>query len=310
MRASGHVVREGSRGNPGRNRSDGARPDRTPCRRERTKPGAGPGWPGARLQEGALDQPRRPLPTRVSGLPELPPAYDSALASGLAVLGLDLDADARHAIDDHVRLLLAWTGAINLTAIREPPAVALGHVVDSLAAVAPLRARGITRLLDLGSGGGFPGIPLAVALPAERALLVDSVAKKTWFLRTVAEAIGRPGSIVAEAVRAEALAHDPRDREAWPAVTARAVATLADLVEVGLPLVKPGGVLVAWKRAPLNDELAEAEPALRALNAGPVEVLEAGVPGLDAHRLVIVPRGGRIDPRFPRDPAERKRRPL
>ncbi len=310
MRASGHVVREGSRGNPGRNRSDGARPDRTPCRRERTTPGAAPGWPGARLQEGALDQPRRPLPTRVSGLPELPPAYDDALAEGLVALGLELEPDARRAIDDHVRLLLAWTEAINLTAIREPAAVALAHVVDSLTAVAPLRARGITRLLDLGSGGGFPGIPLAVALPADRALLVDSVGKKAGFLRTVAEATGRAGSIAAEAVRAEALAHDARDRERWPAVTARAVSSLADLVEVGLPLVAPGGVLVAWKRAPLDAELEAAGPALRALDAGPVEVVETGVRGLEAHRLVIVPRGGRIDPAFPRDPAERKRHPL
>ena len=310
VRASGHVVREGSRGNPGRNRSDGARPDGTPSRRERTTPGAAPGWPGARLQEGALDQPRRPLPTRVSDLPELPPAYDAALVAGLAALGLALDPDARRAIDDHVRLLLAWTSAINLTAIREPAAVAVAHVVDSLTAVAPLRARGITRLLDLGSGGGFPGIPLAVALPADRTLLVDSVAKKAGFLRTVAAATGRERSIVAEAVRAEALAHDARDREAWPAVTARAVASLADLVEVGLPLVAPGGVLVAWKRAPLDDELEAAGPALRALNAGRVEIVEAGVPGLEAHRLVIVPRGGRIDEAFPRDPAERKRRPL
>jgi 16S rRNA (guanine527-N7)-methyltransferase len=310
VRASGHVVREGSRGNPGRNRSGGARPDRTPCRRERTTPGAAPGWPGARLQEGALDQPRRPLPTRVSDLPELPSAYADALAAGLEQLGLELDPEARGAIDGHVRLLLAWTEAINLTAIREPGAVAVAHVVDSLTAVRPLRARGITRLLDLGSGGGFPGIPLAAALPADRALLVDSVGKKVGFLQAVVDAVGLASRVAAETVRAETLARDARDRERWPAVTARAVSSLADLVEVGLPLVAPGGVLVAWKRAPIDDELAAAAPALGALNAGEVEVVEVGVRGLEAHRLVLVPRGGRIDARFPRDPAERKRQPL
>jgi len=221
-----------------------------------------------------------------------------------------LSAAGLAAIDGHVRLLLAWTESINLTAIRDPAGVALLHVVDSLAAVPALRARGVRRLLDLGSGGGFPGLPLAVALDAERTLLVDSVGKKVRFLETVARALGLEDRVAAEAVRAEALAHDPRDREAWPAVTARAVASLAELVEVGLPLVAPGGVLVAWKRAPIEDELDAAGPALDALRAGRVVVLEAGVPGLDDHRLVVIARGGPIPARFPRDPAERRRRPL
>ena len=116
--------------------------------------------------------------------------------------------------------------------------------------------------------------------------------------------------VAAEAIRAETLARDPRDREAWPAVITRAVASLAELVEVGLPLVAPGGVLVAWKREPLDVELAAAAPALAALRAGPVEVVDPGVPGLEPHRLVVIERGGPIDPAFPRDPAERKRRPL
>ncbi len=188
--------------------------------------------------------------------------------------------------------------------------MAVAHVVDSLTAVGPLRARGISRLLDLGSGGGFPGIPLAAALPSDRALLVDSVGKKVGFLQTVVDAVGLATRVAAETVRAETLARDARDRERWPAVTARAVSSLAELVEVGLPLVAPGGVLVAWKRAPVDDELAAAAPALGALNAGEVEVVDVGVPGLEAHRLVLVPRGGRIDARFPRDPAERKRQPL
>ena len=212
------------------------------------------------------------------------------------------------AIDGHVRLLLAWTQAINLTGIREPAAVALGHVVDSLTALPLLRARGITRVLDLGSGGGFPGLPLAAALPAERALLVDSIAKKVGFLRAVIDATGLAGRVAAEAVRAEALAHDPRDREAWPAVVTRAVAPLAELVEVGLPLVAPGGVLVAWKRVPLDAELADAAPALAMLRAGRLEVVDPGVAGLERHRLVVVERGGPIDATFPRDAAERRRR--
>jgi 16S rRNA (guanine527-N7)-methyltransferase len=279
-------------------------------RRERTTPGAAPGRPGARFQEGALDRPRGPLPTRVSDLPELPEAYRDVLAAGLEALDLRVDAEARAAIDGHVRLLLAWTTAINLTGIREPAAVALNHVVDSLAVVPVLRAHGITSLLDLGSGGGFPGLTIAAALPADRVLLVDSVAKKVGFLATVIEATGLGRTVAAEAVRAEALAHDDRDREAWPAVTSRAVAALAELVEVGLPLVAPGGILVAWKRLPLDEELAAAGPALEALRAGRLEVVDPAVPGLEAHRLIVVERAGPIDPRYPRDPGERRQRPL
>jgi 16S rRNA (guanine527-N7)-methyltransferase len=261
-------------------------------------------------QEGALDRPRVPLPTRVDGLPPLPDEFASVLATGLAALGIDLPDDAARAIDVHVRLLLAWTGAINLTAIREPVDVARLHVLDSLAAVPHLRARGLSRVLDLGSGGGFPGIPLAVALGADRALLVDSVGKKVQFLRAVIAAAGLERRIAAEPERAEAVARDRRDREAWPVVTARAVTSLAELVEIGLPLVSPGGVLVAWKRGPVIEELDAADGAFRALRAGRPEVVESGVPGLDGHCLVIVPRNGPIDVRYPRDPAERRRRPL
>src|SRR5262249_44493498 len=114
--------------------------------------------------------------------------------------------------------------AINLTAIREPSEVATAHVLDSLVAVPVLRGTGTHELLDLGSGGGYPGIPLAAALPADGALLVDSIAKKIGFLRTVVEATGLGGTVGVEASRAEALARDARHREAWPAVTARAVA--------------------------------------------------------------------------------------
>ena len=221
-----------------------------------------------------------------------------------------MEPQARAAIDGHVRLLLVWTAAINLTAIRDPEAVARRHVLDSLAAVPLLAARGVTGLLDLGSGGGYPGIPLAIVLEPERALLVDSVAKKVGFLRTVVEATGLGDRVAAETIRAEALAQDQRDREGWPLVTARAVTGLAELVEIALPLVAPGGILVAWKQEPLEAELAAAAPALAALRAGRVTVHQAGVPGLEAHRLVVVPRGGPIDARYPRDPAERRRRPL
>ena len=121
----------------------------------RTTPGAAPGRFRVPTQRRVpLDRPRDPLPTRVADLPLLPPGYASAVDEGLRALRIDLAPGARAAIDDHVRFLLAWTAAINLTAIRDPVDVARLHVVDSLAALPLLRARGSTGLLDIGSGPG------------------------------------------------------------------------------------------------------------------------------------------------------------
>jgi 16S rRNA (guanine527-N7)-methyltransferase len=252
---------------------------------------------------------REPLPTRVQALPPLPADYDRVLDAGLAELGLELDPAARTAIADHVRLMLAWTTAINLTAIREPAAVARAHVLDSLTAIAPLRDRGVTRLLDLGSGAGFPGLPLAVALPAEQVLLVEPIAKKARFLDAAVEAVDAGARVEVGAVRAESLALDPDHRGRWPAITARAVASLAELVELSLPLLAPGGILVAWKRGDLVDEVAAAQRAIEALGGGSMTSVVPGVTGLDEHRLIVITARGRVPTGYPRDPASRKRRP-
>jgi 16S rRNA (guanine527-N7)-methyltransferase len=256
----------------------------------------------------------------------LPADFHDALDGALTALGITLPDAARAAIDGHVRLLLAWNGAINLTAIRDPASIATRHVVDSLTGLAVLRARGIDRFVDLGSGGGFPGIPLAAALPADRALLIDSIGKKVRFLATAVAAIGLDGQVASEAIRAEALAFGAGDRGHWPAVTARAVAPLAELAELALPLLRPGGVLVAWKRGDpadpgaLGGELNGARLALGAIDpGGRIDVVPAlgrdtgqggGLADLADHRLVVVERGrGSIAREWPRDPAARRRSP-
>lgn len=256
-----------------------------------------------------MDRSREPLPTRVEGTPSLPPPYAAALEAGLAGLGLTLTSAARAAIDGHARLLLTWTTAINLTAIREPAAVALAHVVDSLAAVGLLRERGVDRFIDLGSGGGYPGFPIAAALPAARALLLEPVAKKAAFLSVVAEATGLAGTVEAAPVRAEALAVDRRHRGRWPAVTARAVGPLADLIELAFPFLTPGGALIAWKRGDIGAELAVADRAIAALGGGSLEVRRLAVTGLVDHCLVLATARGAVPAQFPRDPAARRRRP-
>ncbi len=256
-----------------------------------------------------MDRKREPLPLRVQDTPDLPAAYDDALARGLSELGLDLSAGARAAIDGHVRLLLAWTTAINLTAIREPVAVATAHVIDSLTAVPWLRQRPAVRLLDLGSGGGFPGLVLAAALPGMTVTLAEPIGKKATFLMTAIRATGLDDRVTVATARAEGLAADRGSRDSWPVVTARAVASTAELVELAFPLLAPGGALIAWKRGNLDVELDAARRAIAALGGGNLEVLDVEVAGLAGHRLVFAERTGAVPHAFPRDPAVRKRSP-
>ena len=208
--------------------------------------------------------------------------------------------------------MLAWSRAINLPAIREPADAARLHVLDSLTAVRPLRDRGIDAFLDLGSGGGYPGLPLALALPATEAVLVDSVGKKVAFLETVVSALppvpeGSP-TIRARRARAEELSADPLERERWPAVLVRAVADLGELIELSFPLLRPGGWLIAWKRGDIVAELSAAEGALDALGGGAIDIRDAALAALPGHRLVFVRKDRPTAPRWPRPVAERRRR--
>jgi 16S rRNA (guanine527-N7)-methyltransferase len=252
------------------------------------------------------DRPRGPLPTRVQDLPPLPAAYRDSLDGGLRTAGIALEPAMREAIDGHVRLLLAWTRAINLTAIRDPVRVAVLHVLDSLVALPVLRAAAVERLVDLGSGGGFPGIPLAAALPAQ-ALLVESVGKKARFLETAVAATGLAERVAVANERAETIAHDERHRARWPAVVARAVASLDELAELAIPLLAPDGLLVAWKQEPLTDELEAARPSIDRLGGGAPEVHRVDAAGLEGHRLVIVRKTRDTPLEYPRPPAERRR---
>jgi 16S rRNA (guanine527-N7)-methyltransferase len=253
-------------------------------------------------------RPRQPLPTSVELLPDLPVAYTRALDSGLGALRISLSGRARHAIDDHVRLLLAWTPAINLTSLRDPAEIASRHVVDSLAAL-PLLGGSPGGLLDLGSGGGYPGLPLAAARPSDSVLLVESIAKKARFLETVVAAVGLEARVSVVAERAEALAREPLQRARWKVVTARAIGDLAQLAELAFPLLMIGGRLIAWKRGDLREELAPLERLLPSLGGGTVDIRPVNVPALPGHVLVVVTKRGETPDAFPRDPGLRKRRP-
>ena len=280
--------------------------------------------PGASLPPFSPVAPvRQPLPERADDAPPLPATFSDALETVLRHFAAEGDQALRAAIEAHARLLLAWNAAINLTAIRDPAAVALEHVGDSLAAAPVLRAARVAArpaLVDVGSGGGFPGLPLAHALGARGALLLDSVAKKARFLAVAAAAAedagrnagGRPPRVEAEAARAETVARRTGGREAFHVVTVRAVGPLLEIAELGLPLARVGGVVCAWKRddgsGALDAEIDEARPLIGHLGGAPPLVEAADVPGLEDHRLVVIGKRGPSPAAFPRAPADRMSR--
>lgn len=210
-----------------------------------------------------------------------------------------------------VAMLLAANGRVNLTRVTEPDAVARLHLLDSLAALPLLDSWGPATAIDLGSGGGLPAIPLALARPEMAWTLVDSVGKKAAALRAFVEALGvRNVTVIAD--RAEALGRDPRHRELYGVVTARACAALPVLVELALPFLSIGGTLLAWK-GPLSEadeEVRRGRVAAGRLGGGRLEIVGTGLPSLGGHRFVVVPKERPTPAAYPRRPGEPGRRPL
>lgn len=211
------------------------------------------------------------------------------------------------AAESYVRLLLEANARLNLTRVVEPEAVARLHLLDSLAAL-PLIPHSSELALDLGSGGGVPGILLAIARPSVHWTLVDSVHKKAVALRSFVEALGLV-NVEVRAERAEALGRGP-SRESFDLVTARACAALPVLVEYALPLLRVGGSLLAWKGPISVDELASGSVASATLGGSAPEERPTGLPVLGDHRFVLIDKLRPTETRWPRRPGEPARRPI
>jgi 16S rRNA (guanine527-N7)-methyltransferase len=200
------------------------------------------------------------------------------LEAGLRALGLD--AALATPLLDYLALLARWNATYNLTAIRDPREMVAKHLLDSLAMhphVDAIAAAGGS-LADLGTGPGLPGIPLALAKPGLRVTLVESNGKKVRFLR---EAVRKLGLMNVEVVESRIEAFDAPGR--FDAITARALATLPLILELGGHLLRPGGVLLAMKGVVPEDEIA-ALPAGWHVSATHM----MSVPGLDAERHLVV----------------------
>jgi 16S rRNA (guanine527-N7)-methyltransferase len=233
----------------------------------------------------------------------------AALARDAEHIGVHLDATTLALCARLSGLLIERNTTMNLTAITEPADIATKHFLDSFTAVAVRTWSGRERIIDVGSGAGFPGIALRLALPKTRVTLVESMGKKARFLEEVTSALGLEGVEVRNE-RAEALAHSRRDR--YDVGTARAVGTLGAIVEYLLPFLRVGGDAIAWKGR-LDAELPGAKKACAAVGGEIVKITPTSELGLGAvlpGRSLVVIRKVRATPtRYPRSPAEAKRRP-
>ena len=210
------------------------------------------------------------------------------------------------------RELLAWNaGRANLTAITDAAEVESRLFLESVLCAAALPFTDGARLIDIGSGGGFPGLPLAIAFPHMDVTLLEATRKKVDFLEHVIVLLGLTNCHAVHG-RAESAAHEPARREAYDAATARAVATLPALIELCLGFVRVGGVLIAPKGMDAAEELSGASNALSLLGGerGGIIEPEPGGPTPANHRLVVIRKAAPMPGAYPRRAGVPTRRPL
>ncbi|MCG3204537.1 MAG: Ribosomal RNA small subunit methyltransferase G [Elusimicrobia bacterium] len=212
----------------------------------------------------------------------------------------------------YLRELALWNERINLTALREPKHIALGHFADSLAPMVIDQVFEIkhAHAIDIGTGAGFPGLPLKVINPDWRMALVESIGKKCDFLRAVVGSL-ELNRVEVHQKRSEELAHDKAHREKYDFAFARALSSLSTLIEYGLPFLKMGGLLIAHRGRTAADEASRVNVALEQLGGEISEVRHYEIPELGGSRsLVVIKKVRPTSKHYPRRTGVASKRPL
>ncbi|MCG8617215.1 MAG: 16S rRNA (guanine(527)-N(7))-methyltransferase RsmG [Desulfobacterales bacterium] len=232
-----------------------------------------------------------------------PRSFDDACGR----LGLELEAAERDRLAAYLELLLETNKRFNLTAIKDPAEAWQRHILDSLSLL-PFVAESRS-VIDVGSGGGLPGIPLACVLPELPITLVEATGKKARFLATCASELGL-GRVEVVTDRAETAGQGIKWRGRYDVAVARAVGPLNVLLELTMPFVRVGGRVLAMKGRRLDEELRDAGDALMVLGQGEIEVYEA-LPGLERDAVIVeVAKRAATPKQYPRRPGELKTNPL
>lgn len=225
-------------------------------------------------------------------------------------VGLELSSAQCGAFECYQRALIEWNDKINLTAITDPEEIEIKHFLDSLTCLLVTGINPIGRLVDIGSGAGFPGLPLKIVCPSLHVTLIESVGKKADFCRYLVEGLNLEGVEVLNA-RAETMGQDDNHRGRYDWATARAVAAMPVLVEYVLPLLKIGGVAVIQKGETGPVETHSAEAAITLLGGKVQQVKRLDLPRVvEARYLVVLEKVAATPDKFPRRPGIPAKRPL
>ncbi|HIZ56484.1 MAG TPA: 16S rRNA (guanine(527)-N(7))-methyltransferase RsmG [Firmicutes bacterium] len=215
--------------------------------------------------------------------------------------------------DQYAELLIDWNTRMNLTAITDPVGIVIKHFMDSLLLLDALQKNACSfpaaaKLIDVGAGAGFPSVPVRLYRPDLQITQLDSLQKRVVFLQAVSDQLGLSAQVLH--MRAEEGGKHPDLREKFDLATARAVANLRELSEYCLPFVKPGGYFVALKGYDVEEELAQAEAAIRILG-GQVQSVSKYTLSSEARRsIVILQKISQTPPKYPRIPAKIAKNPL
>ncbi len=227
-----------------------------------------------------------------------------------SMLGIRLSAGQLEALLRYENELLTWNARFNLTAIRDSESIRVKHFLDSLTCTLAIRDPAPARLIDVGTGAGFPGIPLKIFYPAMRLTLVESVGKKADFCRHVVRELRLEGVDVLHA-RAEEVGQAPAHREKYDWAVARAVASLPVLAEYLLPLVKVGGRALAQKGESGPAEAQDSGRALQLLGGQLKQLVKVELPGVVEDRyLVVIDKVAATPGQYPRRPGTPAKNPL
>ena len=225
------------------------------------------------------------------------------LTKGLPELGVCVEHIP--ALEEFSRLLVKKNEVMNLTGLTEPREVATLHLLDSLSLL-PLADLTGKKIIDVGTGAGFPGVPLKIVLPESHVTLLDSLNKRVDFLQESCDALGLTDVDCVHA-RAEEFGH----REEYDYAVSRAVAALPVLSELCLPLVKVGGEFLAMKSSHTEEEINEAKAAIALLGGAITEVIDYTIPTTDiVHRVVRIRKEKPTPKKYPRRFAQIKKQPL
>ena len=238
-------------------------------------------------------------------------AYDlTILEEGCRELGITLDEIQKKQFTDFYEYLVEKNKVMNLTGITEFQEVLVKHFLDSLACVKAVDMSRIKRIMDIGTGAGFPGVPLKIAFPHLEACLLDSLKKRVNFLEETFQML-KLENITAIHGRAEEYAKNKQYRETYDLCVSRAVSNLATLSEYCLPYVKTGGYFISYKSGTVQEELEQAQKAVKILGGKIQDVVYFQLPDSEIQRSLVVIEKIKATPgRYPRKAGTPLKEPL